>query len=80
MNYPGYARGSPSAYHGGHVTLSEVATVIYSETVRVNSLSESEIRPWGPNYSEIMTPRVTGAGGVVWNDASHVSCASLNAT
>lgn len=76
VNFPGCVKSFPSAYHGGHLSLSEVATLICSETIHVGSLSESEIHLWSPNCSEIVTPRVTGAGGVVWNDTSHVSYAS----
>ena len=80
MNYSGCAKGSLSAYHGGHVSLSEVATLIYSETVRVDSLSKSEILLWSLNCSEIVTPRVIGVCGVVWSDALHVSSASPSAS
>ena len=64
MNYSRCAKGSLNAYHGGHVSLSEVATLIYSETIRVDSLSESEILLWSSTCSEIMTSRVIGICGV----------------
>ena len=80
VNYSGCVEGSPSAYHGGHVSLSEVATLIYSETIRVESLSESEILHWSPTRSKIKTSRVIGVDGVIWSDASHVFSASPNAS
>ena len=79
MVHPLECMGSLSTCYGGHVFLPKVVTPIYSEITQVGSWSspyESVTAPCGQNYSEIVTLRMIGAGGVGENGVFHASCAS----
>jgi len=79
MIHPLECVGSLSTCYGGHMLLPEVATLIYSKIARVGSWSspsESVTAPCGQNYSEIVTLRMIGAGGVGENGICHASCVS----